>query len=265
LILISLYLIIDNVLYKRESVSISEKNSEETVPLRIEGLINLVFLAGVIGAVILSGVLNKNPMFIDPLTGEALGITLFHYQGHELVWTWVNLIRDAFILLMAGLSLKFTSLKLRQDNFFTWAPMREVAVLFAGIFTTMVPALEILKARGGELGVTTPAQFFMATGALSSFLDNAPTYLTFLSLAGGLGSETGVFTDLGTVDTLVLAAISSGAVFMGANTYIGNAPNFMVRSIAEENGVKMPSFFGYMGWSVLILIPIFILDMLLFF
>lgn len=270
LILVSLYLIMDFYLYKRETFSNHHDEvipilKEEFVPIRIEGLKNLFFLAGVIGAVILSGLFNKHPLFIDSFTGEAIGIHLFQYQGHDLIWSWVNLLRDGFILLMAGLSYKFTPSKLHQDNFFSWAPIREVAILFAGIFMTMVPALAILQARGGELGVTTPTQFFWAAGILSSFLDNAPTYLTFLSLAGGLEAQTGVFTDLGTIAPAILMAISCGAVFMGANTYIGNAPNFMVRSIAEENGIKMPSFFGYMVWSVVILLPIFVLDMLIFF
>ena len=140
-------------------------------------------------------------------------------------------------------------------------PDREVAVLFAGIFATMIPALLILKARGAELGVVTPAHFFWATGALSSFLDNAPTYLTFFSLAQGMG---GAQTVAG-VSAPLLQAISAGAVFMGANSYIGNAPNFMVKAIAEEAGVRMPSFFGYMAWSCGILLPVFFLLTLIFF
>lgn len=266
LILISLYLIIDYVLYQREmKQQTAPVNAGETAPIRIEGLKNLIFLAGVIAAVVFSGTLNKHPLFYNALTGEATGIILMNLEGHNLVWPWINILRDSIMLLMAWLAFKTTSPSVRQDNHFTWGPIREVAVLFAGIFITMIPALVILQARGGELGVTTPAQFFWAAGSLSSFLDNAPTYLTFLSLAGGLGAASGVTTDLGTVAPSILMAISCGSVFMGANTYIGNAPNFMVRSIAQENGVKMPSFFGYMGWSIGILIPIFILDTLLFF
>ncbi|NLK52253.1 MAG: sodium:proton antiporter [Syntrophomonadaceae bacterium] len=276
LILLLLYLIIDYVLFKKETTEAQALtpgmhnnpsfNSEiDNVPLRVEGLHNLIFLAGVLVAVILSGLLNHYPCFTDPLTGEARGIYLMQVDGHDLVWPWLNILRDGLMLAMAGLSLKFTARTLRQDNFFTWGPIQEVAKIFAGIFVTMIPALEILQARGAELGVTTPAHFFWATGVLSSFLDNAPTYLTFLSLAGGLGASSGIITDLGTVAPEILLAISCGAVFMGANTYIGNAPNFMVRSIAEENKVKMPSFFGYMGWSILILIPIFFLDAWLFF
>ena len=134
-------------------------------------------------------------------------------------------------------------------------------MLFLGIFLTMIPALELLRLRGRELGVREPWQFFWATGALSSFLDNAPTYLTFLALGQGLGLAREVVG----VPHAVLAAISVGAVAMGANTYIGNAPNFMVKAIAEEAGVKMPSFFGYMLYSGAILLPLFVLVTLLFF
>ena len=134
-------------------------------------------------------------------------------------------------------------------------------MLFLGIFLTMIPALELLRLRGGELAVRTPAQFFWAAGALSSFLDNAPTYLAFLALGQGLGLAGEVVGRA----AAILAAISVGAVAMGANTYIGNAPNFMVKAIAEETGVKMPSFFGYMLYSGAILIPLFVLVTLLFF
>jgi Na+/H+ antiporter NhaD/arsenite permease-like protein len=159
----------------------------------------------------------------------------------------------------------------RVQNKFSFGPIIEVAVLFAGIFITMVPALQILNARGTELGVASPTQFFWVTGALSSFLDNAPTYMTFAATAAGLqdiapeGRYLKTFLELGPQSHEILAAISCGAVFMGANTYIGNGPNFMVKAIAEENGVKMPSFFGYMVYSIGILIPCFIVVTLLFF
>jgi Na+/H+ antiporter NhaD/arsenite permease-like protein len=178
---------------------------------------------------------------------------------------YANLVRDAIILLLVLLSLKLTSKVSREKNGFSWAPIMEVAKLFAGIFICMIPALRVLSAGvDGALGgvvdaVTYPngeplnAAYFWFAGALSSFLDNAPTYLVFFNTAGG---DASYLTTLG-AETLV--AISMGAVFMGANTYIGNAPNFMVKSIAEEQGVKMPSFFGYMGWSILFLIPLFIL------
>ena len=129
----------------------------------------------------------------------------------------------------------------------------------------MQQALMILKANGANLGISEPFEMFWATGLLSSFLDNTPTYLVFLTTAGALGFTEGMVTTLGTVPIKMLMAISCGAVFMGANTYIGNAPNFMVKSIADENGVRMPSFFGYLLWSLGILVPVFALDMLLFF
>jgi Na+/H+ antiporter NhaD/arsenite permease-like protein len=178
-------------------------------------------------------------------------------HGHTLIFPYINLLRDGFIILMGILSLKLTPAGVRGDNHFTWGPIKEVAILFGGIFLTIIPPMAILQSRGAELGVTQPWQFFWVAGALSSFLDNAPTYLTFLSVAVGLGAKSGIVTDMGIVPEQILLAISCGAVFMGANSYIGNAPNFMVKSIAEENKIKMPSFFGYMVWSIAILIPTF--------
>ena len=162
--------------------------------------------------------------------------------------------------LMAVLSWLWTPRALRKENGFSWTPIVEVAVVFAGIFATMVPALQILNARGAEFGITQPWHFFWASGGLSSFLDNAPTYLTFLALAQGLELPSNV---AGVPDP-ILAAISVGAVFMGANTYIGNGPNFMVRSIAEERGVRMPSFGGYMLYSSVVLLPLFVLVTIVF-
>jgi Na+/H+ antiporter NhaD/arsenite permease-like protein len=196
------------------------------VPLSIGGKVNLLLLAVVIGAVFL-----PTPY------------------------------RETVMVAAAILSVWKTPAGVREENEFTYHPIEEVAILFAGIFATMIPALLILKARGGELGVTSPAQFFWASGGLSSFLDNAPTYLTFFSLAQGLGG-TGLVAG---VSRPILRAISAGSVFMGANTYIGNAPNFMVKAIAEEAGVRMPSFFGYMAWSCSVLLPVFALLTLIFF
>jgi Na+/H+ antiporter NhaD/arsenite permease-like protein len=187
-----------------------------------------------------------------------------------------NLVRDGILVTMGLLSLVTTAKKVREDNEFTWFPIQEVAILFAGIFMTIIPALSILRA--GEQGalaglvhaVQEPWQFFWATGALSSFLDNAPTYLTFLSTAEGMlfpgMPEPNVVHAIIAEHHAFLAAVSTGAVFMGAVTYIGNAPNFMVKSIAEESGVEMPSFFGYMfKYSLPILMPIFLLVTLVFF
>jgi len=172
---------------------------------------------------------------------------------------------------LSYLSWKTTRPSIRVENAFTWVPMQEVAILFAAIFVTMIPALAMLRAgHDGAFSpllslVSTPdgqpinAAYFWIAGALSSFLDNAPTYLVFFNLAGGDAKEL-----MGPLETTLLA-ISLGAVFMGANTYLGNAPNFMVKSICEELGIKMPSFFGYMLWSVTILLPLFLLLSLLMF
>ena len=169
------------------------------------------------------------------------------------------------ILLAAFLSFKTTDSSIRTKNHFTWGAIKEVAVLFIGIFITMQPALMLLKSVGPNLGISEPYQMFWATGTLSSFLDNTPTYLVFLTTVGTLGLTGGITTALGQIPVNLLEAISCGAVFMGANTYIGNAPNFMVKAISDENGVNMPSFFGYILWSLAFLVPVFILDMLVFF
>ncbi len=183
----------------------------------------------------------------------------------------VNLVRDGLLILILGLSLVCTQSSTRKDNFFTWGPIVEVARLFAGIFITIVPVIAILKS--GIHGSMSPviwavlrpdntannAMYFWFSGTLSSFLDNAPTYLVFFNTAGGDASY------LMSEGAATLMAVSAGSVFMGANSYIGNAPNFMVKSIAEENGIKMPSFFGYMAWSVGILIPLFIAITLIWF
>ena len=179
--------------------------------------------------------------------------------------TVVSLIEVAIILLAAFLSFKTTNVEIRKKNHFTWGAIQEVAVLFVGIFITMQPALMILKVMGPDLGISQPFQMFWVTGALSSFLDNTPTYLVFLTTAGSMNFAQGIATTLGIVPVKMLIAISCGAVFMGANTYIGNAPNFMVKSISDENGIRMPSFFGYMLWSVGILVPVFLVDTLIFF
>lgn len=234
--------------------------SKPGTEIRINGLHNLIFLVMIVTAVILSGTLPGMPMFQNA-EGGTLGIRIFG----EVVLTYPAIIEMAIILLAALLSFQTTSVSIRQANHFTWGAIKEVAVLFIGIFITMQPALMILKQYGSSLGVDTPFEMFWATGALSSFLDNTPTYLVFLTTAGALGFAEGMATTLGTVPIQMLTAISCGAVFMGANTYIGNAPNFMVKAISDENGVHMPSFFGYLGWSLVCLIPVFILDSIIFF
>lgn len=262
-ILLSVFFLLDRHFYKKEIAAGNmppETESEKKEPLRVEGAHNLIFLVMIIFSVILNGLLTNFPFFADPVTRELHG---FDIMG--VVLPYNSLVEIAIILLAAFLSLKTTRQEIRQNNQFTWGPIKEVAVLFIGIFITMIPALAILKANGASLGITEPFHFFWITGALSSFLDNAPTYLVFLTTAGSLGATAGLSTTLGFIPETILMAISAGAVFMGANTYIGNAPNFMVRSIAEENGISMPSFFGYMAWSMSFLIPVFLLDTLIFF
>jgi Na+/H+ antiporter NhaD/arsenite permease-like protein len=178
----------------------------------------------------------------------------------------LGFIREIAMLGFLYLSAKTTENTLRVENKFTLHPIQEVAYLFIGIFITMIPALILLEEHGKDLGVTQPWQYFWATGLFSSVLDNAPTYLTFLSLAKGSTGLTVIEIVNNVQGTeILLKAIAVGAVFMGANTYIGNAPNFMVKSVAEETGVKMPSFGGYLVYSGLILIPIFVILTFIFF
>ena len=160
---------------------------------------------------------------------------------------------EAIMVALAAVSLAFTPKSVRAANQFAWGPIVEVAVIFAGIFTTMVPALLLLKVHGGDIPITEPWQFFWVTGLLSSVLDNAPTYLTIATLA----ADGHPLSWLPANKPDILAAISCGAVFMGANTYIGNGPNFMVKAIAEESGYAMPSFFGYLAYSGAVLLPVF--------
>ena len=257
IILLSLFFLIDTRAYKKDIAAgfrPEMKTEENRVRLHLDGAHNILFLLIIVAGVILSGVLPTTfPVFSEGLT--IMGVTL----------SYASIIEIAMILASAYLSFKTTKKEVRSSNHFTWDAIQEVAILFIGIFITMIPALLILKARGSSLGLTEPWQFFWITGALSSFLDNTPTYLVFFTTAASLGFSSGIQTLTSFIPQTILMAISCGAVFMGANTYIGNAPNFMVRSIAEENGIKMPSFFGYMLWSLSCLIPVFLIDMLIFF
>jgi Na+/H+ antiporter NhaD/arsenite permease-like protein len=221
-------------------------------PLRIEGRRNLVYLGGVLAVVY--------------ATGE-YGARIHPDPAVQL------LVQIAGMAALAAASLATTKAAIRRANHFTFGPILEVAAVFAGVFVTMVPALKVLETRGAALGLTRPWHFFWASGLLSSVLDNAPTYLTFVSLAVGVLNQggAGLTADaLGRVvehpqGALYLAAVSCGAVFMGANTYIGNGPNFMVKAIAENRGVAMPSFFGYVLWSSAVLLPLFVLVSVVFF
>lgn len=266
---LAIFFVVDTLIYRRETDKLPVAAGQGGV--RIEGLHNILFLLGVMVAVILSGSL-KLP-----------SVTVYAAGSHPVAVPLQNWLKDVIIIAMGLLSLKTTARTLRDKNGFSWAPIQEVAYLFAGIFITIIPALAILKAGSegalaGLVGaVHGPVRFFWATGALSSFLDNAPTYLTFFNAAlGDLGAtEAMVPGMLGYASQLAslnpefvhdLQAISAGAVFMGAMTYIGNAPNFMVKSIAEEAGIQMPSFFGYLfKWSAPVLLPVFVVVTLLFF
>ena len=260
-ILLTIFYFLDRRAYGKDiAEGLKPDISKPGTEVHILGLHNLIFLAMIVAAVILSGTLPGMAAFQDA-EGAVRGIHLFG----EVTLTYPALIEVVIILVAAFLSFKTTSVEIRRKNHFTWGAIQEVAVLFVGIFITMQPALMILKANGASLGLNKPFEMFWATGCLSSFLDNTPTYLVFLTTAGALGFTEGMPTILGTVPVAMLEAISCGAVFMGANTYIGNAPNFMVKSISDENGIRMPSFFGYLLWSVTFLIPVFLLDMLVFF
>ncbi len=234
--------------------------SKPGTEIQFQGLHNLLFLAVIVIAVIFSGVLPGIPFFQDA-GGNVRGITIFR----DVKLSFPTMIELVMILSAAWFSFRTTKEEIRIKNHFTWGAIKEVAVLFVGIFVTMQPALMLLKSIGANLGFTEPIQMFWATGMLSSFLDNTPTYLVFLTTAGTMQFTEGVATSLGTIPVKILMAISCGAVFMGANTYIGNAPNFMVKSISDENGIRMPSFVRYIMWSVCILIPVFVLDTIVFF
>jgi len=230
IILICFYFV-DLHFWRRESPKAIRRDEEMIQPLAVHGKINIVFIIGVV----LSVIFLKTP------------------------------VREGMMIGLSILSLVFTPRGVHRRNEFHYAPIIEVAILFAGIFITMVPALLILEARGAEFGVRLPWHFFWATGGLSSFLDNTPTYLAFLSLAEGVAHTTGLPQEIIGIPIKYLEAISVGAVFMGALTYIGNGPNFMVKVICEHHKVKMPSFFGYMLWSCGILLPLFVIVTFIFF
>ena len=256
---LAVYVALDLYHWRREDPLLRDRASAPGEPLRIEGWHNFFFLGGVLAAVIASGVWHLDEVSI-------LGV---HQPAQDLL-------RDVFLLAMLAGSWVTTARRIRQENEYSWAPIKEVAILFAGIFATIIPALAMLRA--GEHGamafiiraVKDPVHYFWASGSLSSFLDNAPTYLTFLATAlgrlySGVPAREAILRLIAEHHEY-LAAVSTGAVFMGANTYIGNAPNFMVKSIAEESGVAMPSFFGYIfRYSLPFLIPVFVLTAWIFF
>jgi len=245
--LLAIFYAMDTYLYRKEGGIKVSTPMEEKTKIGINGWPNVVLLGGVVGAVLMSGMWKPS-----------IGFNVFHVHVEVQ-----NLLRDLLLLLITWVSWQFTDREHRKANEFNWAPILEVAKLFAGIFVTIVPVIAILKAgeHGAlsavigavtdEAGQPQNAMYFWLTGLLSSFLDNAPTYLVFFNAAGGDATQL-----MGPLAGTLLA-ISAGAVFMGANSYIGNAPNFMVKAIAESSGIRMPSFFGYLMWSGLILVPLF--------
>ncbi|HSU22804.1 MAG TPA: sodium:proton antiporter [Variovorax sp.] len=266
-VLLALFWVVDRHLFRVDGVRPVDPTPDTPVPttttgtatvgrwpIGIEGARNFWLLAGVIGLVLMSGTW-RSPIAFDVM-GTPVGLP--------------GLLRDVGLLALTGLSLAWTPRRVHAANRFGWAPMAEVGTLFAGIFLTIVPVIAMLKAgAAGPFGAVVsavtradgqpdPAMYFWATGLLSSFLDNAPTYLVFFNTAGGDAAT------LMTTHAATLAAISAGAVFMGANTYIGNAPNLMVKAIAEDRGVRMPGFFGFMAWSLVCLVPLFVLVTVVF-
>ena len=247
--LLAIFYIIDSWFYRRREEVLPRDPTPDSRGIGFDGAVNFWLLGGVAGLVLLSGIW-KSPVAFN-IAGTDVGLP--------------GLVRDVGLTFITLLSLKITAAKVHADNQFSWGPMAEVAKLFAGIFLTIIPVIAMLKAgTSGPFGAVVsavtrsdgtpdPAMYFWATGILSSFLDNAPTYLVFFNTAGGDAQV--LMTSLAST----LAAISAGAVFMGANTYIGNAPNLMVKAIAEDRDVKMPSFFGYMLWSGAVLIPLFVI------
>ncbi|MBP8148925.1 MAG: sodium:proton antiporter [Limnohabitans sp.] len=253
--LLAIFYALDSWFYHRREELLPVDPTPDSRQIGFDGRVNFALLGGVVALVLMSGIW-KSPVSFN-IAGTEVGLP--------------GLLRDAGLVLITLLSLKLTPAKVHFDNQFGWGPMVEVAKLFAGIFLTIIPVIAMLKAGvNGPFGAVVSAvtrpdgspdvmMYFWITGALSSFLDNAPTYLVFFNTAGGDPQV------LMTTLAPTLAAISAGAVFMGANTYIGNAPNLMVKAIAEDRGVKMPSFFGYMAWSGAVLIPLFILMTLIWF
>lgn len=253
--LLAIFYAIDRLLFRREGPLQQDPTPDGAQRLGLEGAVNVLPLLAIVGLVLMSGIWK--PGIVFHLGGNAIELQA--------------LLRDALLLLVTAVSLLITPRALRAKNQFSWTPMQEVAKLFAGIFLTMIPVLAMLKAgEAGALAAVTravtgpdgqpqPWAYFWFSGLLSAFLDNAPTYLVFFNLAGGDPQA------LMTTHGATLAAISAGAVFMGALSYIGNAPNFMVKAIAEERGIKMPSFFGYLAWSGAVLLPLFVLMTVIWF
>ena len=251
-LLLSIYYFVDRYYYKKEEWIDLAEDSIQQQPIRVTGNINFLFLLGVILAV---AFINKG------------NIPAMEQENTPI---WLEYIREIILVILATLSLYYTKSEVRKDNSFSWTPITEVACLFLGIFVTMSPALIWLANNAVSFGLTEPRQFLYASGVLSSFLDNTPTAVAFYDLArglvaGGLPPFLSESIRVAGVPEILLKAICVGSVFFGSMTYIGNGPNFMVKSIAEERGIKMPSFFAYMfKFSLIVLLPIYIIVQLIF-
>ena len=256
--LLVIFYTFDSFLYRKENL----KYDNNKLNIKISGKSNLILILFIISTVIISGVWKSD---------SSDKLNWFIEYGGECIMTYGTLFQLCSLMFISFISLKITPDNIRTENDFTWEPVKEVFKLFATIFITMVPAIAMLKSGlNGPLnpvismltdsnGESINIMYFWITGGLSSFLDNAPTYLVFFNTAGGNP------TYLMNEGSMTLAAISAGAVFMGAMSYIGNAPNFMVKSIVEENKINMPSFFGYMLWSIVFLVPILLIYSLIYF
>ncbi|MBR5877142.1 MAG: sodium:proton antiporter [Alistipes sp.] len=246
-ILLALYYTIDHYFYyKKENLANIMADMREQKKIEFSGLINVVYLIGIVLSV----------LFLNP--------SYFPEMGDHHAPIYVRFMREIVLITLGALSLLTTKKSVRADNKFSWEPILEVAYVFIGIFATMTPALIYLNTNAASLGINSPWQFYYASGALSAFLDNSPTAVAFHTVALGLPNEAGTTLVAG-VSEIILRAIALGAVFFGAMTYIGNGPNFMVKAIAEQSGIKMPSFFGYMTkFSLVVLLPIYIIVQLIF-
>jgi len=257
-VLLALFFAVDRYFYRKEGIRRGDPTPDS--PVRLRGGVNMALILVIIAAILMSALVDLGGM---------------HVAGFEI--KWANALRDVILLGVTIASVRWTPARDRAANGFSWGPIVEVAKLFAGIFICLIPVMAMLQAgRDGSFGPLVAlvthadgspnnAAYFWASGALSSFLDNAPTYLVFFQMAGAGVPAAEMAQTLMTHGAMTLAAISLGAVYMGANSYIGNAPNFMVYAIARERGVAMPSFFGYMAWSACILLPLFVVVTLIFF
>ena len=250
-VLLFVYVVIDTYIWKRKELMgirpRTESEEDEPIKISFSGAVNLFYLSGILLSV----------AFINPHEIPAMAA--------EVAPWYMRFLREIVLMVILLLSVVSTRRRIRKSNHFSWEPITEVAILFIGIFVTMTPALLFLNENAASLGITAPAQFFYASGALSSFLDNAPTAVAFHTVAAALPVAEGATLVAGVSEPL-LKAIALGSVLFGAMTYIGNGPNFMVKAVAENDGVRMPSFFGYIfKFSLIVLLPTYILMAMIFF